>query len=283
MNLPLARLLRGTQQVWLHDRLSPPPVASPAAAASPPSPSPGSAPAPSWPTASPSAQAARPSAPSARPTTPPAAAAPAFAQPFRMMGVPPAAPVPAAAPAMETPASLMDIRRGKRRSFWRAEDAVHYLRYWRHDPGACSELRRVLQRLEPSNWVFTHTDDRVIQALGTAIAQGLLIVTESAQPASAAGLPGVPAPPAAPAAPLALTVAPIKPPVPPLLPVLEEVQIEGAEVLPEIMQSLEQIDLTLGEIKIAPVSLAPTPSKIPEIESAMSAASGSVTKTLDEL
>ena len=34
MNLPLARLQRGTQQVWLHDRLSPPPVApAPAPAA----------------------------------------------------------------------------------------------------------------------------------------------------------------------------------------------------------------------------------------------------------
>lgn len=263
MNLPLARLRRGTQQVWLHDRLSPPPAAAAAAAPTPP---------PSTPPATPPAPA--------RPN-PSAAAAPASAQPFRMMGVPPAAPP--AAPASETPASTFDITRAKRRDFWRADDAVQYLRWWRNDPAACRELRTVLQRLEPSTWVFAHTDDRVIQALGAAIAQGLVVVSESAQPAPAAGLPGVPAPPAAPAAPLALTVAPIKPPVPPLLPVLEEVQIEGAEVLPEILQSLEQIDLTLGEIQIAPVSLAPTPSKIPEIESAMSAASGSVTQTLDGL
>ena len=196
---------------------------------------------------------------------------------------PSSAPTPTPAPTSETPASVFDVTKAKRRDFWRADDAVQYLRYWRHDAAACRELRTVLQRLEPSTWVFAHTDDRVIQALGTAIAQGLVVVSESAQPAPAAGLPGVPAPPAAPAAPLALTVAPIKPPVLPLLPILEEVQIEGAEVLPEIMQSLEQIDLTLGEIKIAPLSLAPTPSKIPEIESAMSAASGSVTKTLDGL
>ena len=172
---------------------------------------------------------------------------------------------------------------GASRRFWRADDAAQYLRHWRQDPAACRELRLALQRLEPSTWVFAYTDDRVIQALAAAIAQGLAVVSESALPPAPAGLPGVPAPPPAPAAPLAMTVAPIKPPVPPLLPVLEEVQIEGAEVLPEIMQSLEQIDLTLGEIKIAPVSLAPTPSKIPEIESALSAASGSVTRTLDEL
>ena len=270
MNLPLARLRRGTQQVWLHDRLSPPPAAAvPAPLAAPPSP-----PAP------PKGSA-------------PATTTHAAAQPFRMMGAAPAAPAPAAkptaapgptpAPASETPASAFDVTRARRRDFWRVDDAVQYLSFWRHDASACRELRMVLQRLEPSTWVFAHTDDRVIQALGAAIAQGLVVVSESAQAAPAAGLPGVPAPPAAPAAPLALTVAPIKPPVPPLLPVLEEVQIEGAEVLPEILQSLEQIDLTLGEIKIAPVSLAPTPSKIPEIESAMSAASGSVTQTLDGL
>lgn len=272
MNLPLGRLRRGTQQVWLHDRLSPPPAQA--------GPSPGALP----PASPPAAAAAPATAPPARPQgATPAAATHAAAQPFRMMGVPPAAPTPADAPASATSASVFDVTKAKRRDFWRADDAIQYLRFWRHDATACRELRTVLQRLEPSTWVFAHTDDRVIQALGTAIAQGLVVVSESAQPAPAAGLPGVPAPPAAPAAPLALTVAPIKPPVLPLLPILEEVQIEGAEVLPEIMQSLEQIDLTLGEIKIAPVSLAPTPSKIPEIESAMSAASGSVTKTLDGL
>ena len=273
MNLPLARLRRGTQQVWLHDRLSPPPAAAP------------------------------PAPPAAPPAVPkgaaPAAAAHAAAQPFRIMGATPAAPAPtpthaptatpssaftpALPPASETPATEFDVTQAQRRDFWRADDAVQYLHWWRNDAAACRELRTVLQRLEPSTWVFAHTDDRVIQALGAAIAQGLVVVSESAQAAPAAGLPGVPAPPAAPAAPLALTVAPIKPPVPPLLPILEEIQIEGAEVLPEILQSLEQIDLTLGEIRIAPVSLAPTPSKIPEIESAMTAASGSVTKTLDEL
>jgi hypothetical protein len=77
------------------------------------------------------------------------------------------------------------------------------------------------------------------------------------------------------------TPAPL--PVPPLLPVLEELQIEGAEVLPEIEQTLEQIDLTMGSIDLAGVSLEPTPSKVPQIETAMTAATASVTKTLDEL
>src|SRR5258706_380723 len=78
-----------------------------------------------------------------------------------------------------------------------------------------------------------------------------------------------------------LAAAPV--PRPPLLPVLEEVQIEGAEVLPEIEQSLEQVELTIGEIKVAPVSLEPTPSKVPAIETAMTEAGASVTSELDKL
>eukprot|EP01034_Spumella_vulgaris_P020918 gene20918-26826_t len=144
MNLPLARLRRGTQQVWLHDRMSPPPEGAPAPLAAPPAPPPATTPA-------------------AAPTTPgaSAAAAPAATQTFRMMGAPPAAPTPTATPAAETPASVFDVTKATRRDFWRADDAVQYLRFWQHDAAACRELRTVLQRLEPSTWVFAHTDDRV--------------------------------------------------------------------------------------------------------------------------
>jgi hypothetical protein len=78
-----------------------------------------------------------------------------------------------------------------------------------------------------------------------------------------------------------ILAAPVPPP--PLLPVLEEVQMEGAEVLPEIEQSLEQVDITIGEIKVAPVSLEPTPSKVPAIGTAMTEAGADVTSTLDKL
>jgi hypothetical protein len=61
------------------------------------------------------------------------------------------------------------------------------------------------------------------------------------------------------------------------------VQIEGADVLPEIEQSLEQVEVTLGEIKLAPISLEPTPSKVPAIEEAMTQAGASVTDTLGKL
>lgn len=271
MSVPLAQLRRQAQVVWLHDRLGAPRPAPPPSATPQPSPS-AEAPA-THPAAHPIAHPA---------TSSPAPGAAPSAPAFRMMGGPPAAPTPAAVQS-HSDARLMDVSQGTRRDFVHADAAEHYLRFWQHDAGALRELRQALQRLEPSSWVFTHTDARVVALLAAHMAQGSVVVTESAQPAQPAGLPGVPAPPATPAAPLAMTVAPIKPPVLPILPILEEVQIEGAEVLPEIMQSLEQIDITLGEIKIAPVSLAPTPSKIPEIESAMTAASGSVTNTLDKL
>ncbi|MGE3349638.1 MAG: hypothetical protein AB7I35_19595 [Ramlibacter sp.] len=267
MNLPLLWLRRDARVVWLHDRMSPPPRAAD-------SPPPATRPHPPLP---PPPQAATP------PATPPAApganasAEPAPA-PFRMMGGPdPATP-------SHADSALFDVRRGQQRTFWHQDEAERYLRFWQADASALRELRQALQRLEPSTWVFSYPDERVIQTLAARLVQGALILTESPLPPQPAGLPGVPAPPATSApAPLMQALAPIKPPVPPLLPILEEVQIEGAEVLPEIMQSLEQIDLTLGELKLAPVSLAPTPSKIPEINTAMRTASSSVTTTLDKL
>jgi len=51
-------------------------------------------------------------------------------------------------------------------------------------------------------------------------------------------------------------------------------------VLPEIMQTLEQIDLMMADIDMATVSLEPAPSGVPAIGAAMQQASSSVTTTL---
>ena len=132
MSLPLARLQRGTQRVWLYDRLGAP-TQVPATPAEGPAP-------------------AGTAAPGASP--PPAASPPPTgAPPFRMMGgapTPPPAPPPQTGP-QATPSAAT------RRAFWRADDAAQYLRWWRQDPAACRELRLALQRLEPSTWVFAHT------------------------------------------------------------------------------------------------------------------------------
>ena len=80
-----------------------------------------------------------------------------------------------------------------------------------------------------------------------------------------------------------LNTLPDAPEVVPLLPTLETVQIEGAEVLPEVDQTLEQIDVAIGTMDQASVSLAPAPTKVPQITTAMTDASGAVTKTLDAM
>ena len=69
----------------------------------------------------------------------------------------------------------------------------------------------------------------------------------------------------------------------PILPVLEEVQMEGAEVLPEINQALDNISSTIGSVDTASLSMTPAPSKVPEIQTSMTTASSNITNTLNAL
>lgn len=91
--------------------------------------------------------------------------------------------------------------------------------------------------------------------------------------ASASALAGMPA----------LSDVPVVPQLPPLLDVLEDVQIDGADVLPEVQQSLAQISNTLGSMQGASGSMAPAPNKVPDVKSAMDSTSADVTSTLDKL
>jgi hypothetical protein len=171
--------------------------------------------------------------------------------------------------------------------FASAQDAQAYLRHWLPDAAALMALRNALYRCEQSLPVFSFSDEHLIRVLSRKLAQGTLLITEGEPPPAGGGWPLVPVAPAP--APdstvlINLDALPVRPPLPPpLLPVLEELQIEGAEVLPEIEQTLEQIALTMGSIDLAGVSLEPTPSKVPPIETTMTDAAGSVTRTLDEL
>ncbi len=178
-------------------------------------------------------------------------------------------------------------------AFGRPDEADAYLSFWKTDAAAVSALRYALYRCEHSPSVFSLSDRQVIQALSSKLAHGALLLTEGSAPSAGGGWPTMPASaaPAVSGAMAASTAATINlnrlpatpTPPPALLPLLEELQIEGAEVLPEIEQTLEQIDLTMGSIDLAGVSLEPTPSKVPLIEKAMTDASTSVTKTLDDL
>jgi hypothetical protein len=81
----------------------------------------------------------------------------------------------------------------------------------------------------------------------------------------------------------ALSDVPVVASLPPLLDVLEDVQIEGAEVLPEVKQSLSQISSTLGSVKSASGSMAPAPDKVPAVKTAMDSTSADITQALDKL
>ena len=113
--------------------------------------------------------------------------------------------------------------------------------------------------------------ERPAVASAGGLALGRLSVPPTASAASAlAGMP-------------ALTDVPVVPQLPPLLDVLEDVQIEGAEVLPEVQQSLEQISATFGSVQGASGSMSPAPSKVPDVKTAMDSTSADVTSILDKL
>ena len=81
----------------------------------------------------------------------------------------------------------------------------------------------------------------------------------------------------------ALSNVPVVPQLPPLLDVLEDVQIEGADVLPEVDQSLAQISITLGTMQDAEGSIKPAPNKVPDVKTAMDSVSADVSSTLGKL
>ena len=151
-------------------------------------------------------------------------------------------------------------------------------------------FRVALYRCDQGASALTLSDQEVLQSLADKLNSGALVLTAQGLPFSAGGWPTVRTASGATDATLPvsgtvvnLNTLPDKPSVPPLLPLLEELQIEGAEVLPEITQTLEQIDLTLGSINLAGVSLTPTPSRVAQIKTAMTNASQSVKKTLNDL
>lgn len=174
--------------------------------------------------------------------------------------------------------------------FRRTSDAELYLRFWKGDAGGMSALRALLVRVERGTDVGRLSDERVIDSLARHFAAGLLVAAEG--PTRMGKLLGLPnqievviTPETATAvAPIADVALPAGPEIPaPLLPILEEVQIEGADVLPEVEQTLEQIDLTMAQIDAAKAALDPAPSGVSAISSSITDASSSVTGTLDAL
>lgn len=179
---------------------------------------------------------------------------------------------------------------GARRRFMHTDEAVNYLRYWMGEPAARAELKWILQRSGPSLASANAGADGWLHALAARLCSGAVIVMEESKRYAMPGRLVAPASAAAAAASAsaladlpALAELPAIPVVEDLLPALEEIQIEGAEVLPELDQSLAQVESAVATVGAASLALDPAPGKVAEIQSALTAASSKSTGTLASL
>ncbi len=153
-------------------------------------------------------------------------------------------------------------------------------------------LRIALYQAQPSASIMALSDQEVLHRLAEKLVSGSLILSSNRSGGwPSAEATGSSAAAGAGAAEMAIESAPVVNlnalPDPPamlaILPVLEEVEIGGAEVLPEVDQTLAQIDAALGTMDQASASLQPASTKVPLINEAMTKASQAVTQTLDAL
>jgi hypothetical protein len=170
-------------------------------------------------------------------------------------------------------------------------DAAVHARFAESEAACAAVFRDALYRSKPSAALLAASDRDLIAAMAEHLSQGVVTLSATGAALDGGGWPLIVAAQAAVAGEAGVESAPVvslasmpdPAPVVPLLPVLEEVQIEGAGVLPEIDQSLEQIDLTMGSIDSAGVSLQPTPAKIAAIDTTMTEAGKAVDQTLKDL
>ncbi len=175
---------------------------------------------------------------------------------------------------------------GRRRTWASRDEIVGYLRFWLGEPAALTELMWMLRREQGAVAGPRRDPVDILQALAARIAGGeLVVMEETARGATPARLTLPPSSSAAAtlAAMPALSSVPAVPNPAFLLPALETVQIEGAQVRPELEQGLEQVSLSLGQIDQAQVSLEPAPTKVADISKAMGSATDQASGKLGEL
>ena len=68
-----------------------------------------------------------------------------------------------------------------------------------------------------------------------------------------------------------------------LMPDLTALQIDGAQVLPEVDQAIAQMKTAISEVSDFSVSLSPAPAKVLDIQSAMSKAGGDAQAKLSSM
>jgi hypothetical protein len=178
---------------------------------------------------------------------------------------------------------------GARRRFVSADEAYLYLRYWMGEPAARAELMWILQRSGPT-LVGSGTGAQAwLHALAGRLVAGAIVVLEENNRAAMPGRLVAPQVSAADAAaaiadlPQLTVAAPAIPVIPDVLPMLEEIRIEGAEVLPELDQSLAQVDTAIATVGATGLSLEPAPAKVAQIGAAITEATDQANAALDRL
>lgn len=177
---------------------------------------------------------------------------------------------------------------GARRRFVSADDAYAYLRFWLGEPAARAELQWILQRSGPSLATARAGVDGWLHALAGRLVNGAVVVYEELSRQAMPGRLVAPSTSAMSAAavaalPALATLAPEIPVVENLLPALEDIRIEGAEVLPELNQSLEQVTAAIATVSEASLSLDPAPAKVAAIQAEITAAASKASSDLSSL
>jgi hypothetical protein len=182
--------------------------------------------------------------------------------------------------------TLSDAVLGQRHSFYSASEAQSYLRFWLADPSARSQLMWLIHRTGTNSENF-QGGDGWIDALANRLLLGGLIAMEESNRLAAPGRLTLPPKASSIAAALAglpsLASVPAVPVVVPLLPALEDLQIETAEVMPEINQSLVKVDQTLVSVGSVSASLSPTTAGVADIQTAVNEASSRTSKQLADM
>jgi hypothetical protein len=175
---------------------------------------------------------------------------------------------------------------GVRRHFFHANEAMSYLRYWMGDPGAVSELRWLLNKTGPALSGARGGPEQWLQVLANRMQSGSLVAVEETAKrqflgkmvatTAASGLSSLTS--LADLANLTSIPAPSM-----LLPDLTALQMDGAQVLPEVEMAVEQVQIAIGEVSDFSVSLSPAPAKVLDIQSAMSVAGSDAQAKLSSL
>lgn len=164
--------------------------------------------------------------------------------------------------------------------------AMSYLSFWRGDVSAMADLRFALRRSGtlPAG-PRGQGPESLLSALADQLIRGALLLYESHLLRTAPGRLSLPpnSDMSALARLPALAALPSEPVLTPLLPALEDLRIEGAEVMPEVQQSLAQIQASLSSVTNLCTSLEPAPNEVPAIQTHMEDALVQLKGKLDAL